>query len=298
MLFFIILGAVMLLAVVVVGYLFYVESKEAAAASLSLSVEKSFQESTYQKQLAQLEEELQARLKAAKEQSQEASATIENLTKENEQLKSEHSTQMITAEANLTKAQESVESMRTEQSNLQNQLSESQTKANQLLTENQTLQRSLEAASTEIAKNFQDQINALKEENQTLKSTSDDLTIANQQLKDLNAPLVEKSEFLQWELTKARAQMTSLERACENYQHQLQDVSAHTGSIQEDRTILNETNNNLQSVVEDLQKQNQESTKREKLLEFELQKSRAQLISLERAYENLKANMNQSNPSS
>ncbi len=294
---FIILAAVALLAALVVGYLFYMVGKEAAedtqktVAITDLSkfkesfVEQPSQESVYQKRVIELEQEVQMITQKTQDQSQEASATIESLKKE--------------AEANLIKAQQAIESMREEQSNLQNRLSESQTQVHTLEEEMAlTLQRSLEAASTEIAKNFQDEINTLKGENQALKNASNDLTMANQKLKELNEPLMEKSELLQWELTKARAQMTSLERACENYQHQLQDVSTRTGSIQEDHTILSETNNSLQSILEDLQKQNQELTKREKLFEFELQKSRSQLISLERVYENLKANMNQSNPSS
>ncbi|MBI3602228.1 MAG: hypothetical protein HY209_04975 [Candidatus Omnitrophica bacterium] len=305
MVLFIILAAVVLLAVVVVGYLFYTVNKEAAqdtqkaVAITNLSeFKKSFveqsQESVYQKRVAQLEQELQTNLQEAKEQSQKALDTIEGLREENEQLKSERHTQAMTTQANAIKAQETIESMREEQSNLQNQLSESQAHIHRLEEEMALIQKQM-AQETIQGKAQADQLII---ENQTLKAASHDLTLANQKLQELNNPLMEKSELLQWDLTKARAQMTSFERACENYQHQLQDVLTRTGSMQEDHTRLSETNNRLQSVLGDLQKQNEELTKREKLFEFELQKSRTQLVSLERVYENLKANMLQPNPSS
>ena len=271
-------------------------------------------EGEYQKKSVELEAELQTISQKAQQQSQEALSTIEQLKQENEKLKSEQSNRVTAAEANMIKAQETITGMHEEQGALQNRLSESQAQVqklqeevvfikqqmakdvvqtkeeiDELSIEKQTLQHSLEAAIAEAAKNFQEEINSLKQENQTLKRATNDLTMANQKLKELNDSAIEKAEVLQWELTKARAQMTSYERACENYQQQLKSSFDRTGSIEQNYAKLNETNNRLQVVLEDLHKQNEELSKREKLFEFDLEKSRTQLVSLERAYENLKA---------
>ncbi len=273
-------------------------------------------EAVYQNQVTALQEELQTIVQKAQLQSEAATATIEQLKKDNEQLKSDQNNRVTAAEANLIKAQQTIESMQEEQGALQNRLSESQAQArksqdeivfikqqmaqeivqtkaetDKLVIENQTLQRSLEAAIAEAAKSFQDEINTLRQENQTLKSSSDDLTIANEKFKGLNQYLMEKSEGLQWELTKARAQMAGFERACGNYQQQLKDALERSGSMDQ----LQVTNNRLQTVLEDLQKQNEELTKREKLSGFELEKNRNQLVLLQRDYENLRAIVN--NPS-
>ena len=358
MMLFVVLGSVFLLAVVVIGFLFYLLSKESSEKkdeavaitdlnelrktlippqetkslqvpiveafqapqeipkSSEISVEFHLKEESYQKKVAELEGELQSIASKAQDQSKEALATIEQLKQENEQLKGERNTKDMAVQASLIQAQQTIDTMHEEQLGLQNRLNESQAQVGKLqeeilvikqqvvqeiannklesehlVVENEGLKRSLDAAIAEVAKNFQDEIQTLKQENQTLKSASQELTVANQKFKELNDHLVEKSDALQWELTKARAQMTSFERACENYKNQLQGALDRTGSIEESNLKLNETNNHLQIVLEDLKKKNDEFAKREKLFEFELEKNRDRLVSLEREYANLKANI-------
>lgn len=304
MVFFALLGAVVLLAIIVVGFLFYLLHKESKQDKIAPSEiqanpeplpaepvipdEYVMKEAAYQKRVAELEQELQDVSQKVQQQSNETLAMIEGLKKENEQLKSERNNQGTAAEANLIKAQETIETLREEQAGLQTRLSESQAQAGQLkeeavlikkqiaqeaeakaqadklLVENQTPQPSLETGSTDIAKNFQEEMNKLKQENETL----------------------------QWEMTKVRAHVTGLERIGENYQQQLKEALSHN----EEYSRLSETNNRLQSVLEQLQQENQELTKREKLCQFELEKNRNQLVTLERDYEHLKATMNQSHP--
>jgi len=268
----------------------------------------------YQKKVAELEVELQTISQKAQRQSQEALEAIEQLQKENERLKSEQNNRVTSAEANLIKAQDTITTLHEEQGALQNRLSQSQAEVQRLqdevvfikqqmaqeivlsksekdnlITENQTLQRSLEVTIANATKNLQEEADTLRGENQTLKNAMNDLTMTNQKLKDLNEHLIEKSESLQWELTKARAQMTSYERSCENYQNQLKNAFDSKGSVEENYSKLNETNNRIQETLERLQLQNQELSKREKVFEFELEKNRNQLVSLQRDYENLKA---------
>ncbi|MBF0490871.1 MAG: hypothetical protein HQL15_09745 [Candidatus Omnitrophica bacterium] len=124
-------------------------------------------------------------------------------------------------------------------------------KTNQeLLTEKAMLQSSIEAAVINATENLRKEIQNLKQENESLRAGYEDrintltqdieklksvssgvsqeeiagLKQDNQTLKVDHEQEKERSENLQWELTKARAQVTSFERACENYQHQLKDA--------------------------------------------------------------------------
>jgi chromosome segregation ATPase len=116
--------------------------------------------------------------------------------------------------------------------------------------------------------------------------------LENQRLKDSIEELNKNSETLQWELTKSRAQMTSFERACENYQLQLKEALERIGTSDDGQGKLSDMNKHLQSTVEEAQKQNEEFLKREKLFESELEKNRIQIAALERDCEHLKADVN------
>lgn len=282
-----------------------------------LAEEYSLKEEAYEKKVQELKGELQAIASKAQEQKTQAYETIDQLKAENDQLKKDRNLEITAAQANLIKAEQTIESLRDEQMSLGNRLNESQVQitklqeeavaithqmtqeivktkadAEHLMIENQELKKSIEAGVAEAGKTFVDKINALEEENQALKNVSQDLTMSNQKLKELNSHLIEKSEGLQWELTKMRAQMTSFERACENYQNQLQGAFDKTGSIEKNNSALTETNNRLQKFLDELQKQNEELTKRTKLFEFEVEKNRNQIVSLERDNASLKANSN------
>lgn len=76
------------------------------------------------------------------------------------------------------------------------------------------------------------ELEALKQENFALKNASQDLVSTNHELKGLNEQLTERTEVLQLELTKSRAQMTSFERACENYQNQLKEALQNIENLQ------------------------------------------------------------------
>lgn len=232
----------------------------------------------------------------------------------NEKLKIEQSTRVTSAEANLIKAQENVKVMLDEQGVLQGRLTESELHVQELQDEvifvkeqmakevvksksmiddlmslKETLLCSTEAAVADAVNVFRNDIDRLTNENQSFKNAFNDLTLTNQKLKELNDHLIEKSEALQWELTKSRAQMTSYERACENYQIQLRGAFDRTDLVEEDYSKLTESNGSMQNTLDELQNQNQELSKRQKLFEFELEKNRGQLVVIQMAYENLKA---------
>ncbi len=184
-----------------------------------------------------------------KEQGVNLTTATEQIKKENEQYKEDQEKRVLIANESLVKVQDLVDTMRQEQSGLQSRLSDSQeqvqklqeevvvirqqmsqeiiqgkVESEKLMIENQSLQSTRDAAIAEIAKGFQEQISALKEENQKLKDAHQEVIESSKNIKEMNIHLIEKSEALQWELTKARAQTTSLERACENYKLQLKEV--------------------------------------------------------------------------
>ncbi len=351
---FVILGMIVLVATGVLGFLFYLLNKESSESTQKvvsahelkslhpsiksqsqeivlgdfvetpkevlvearLTQEFSLKEEAYEQKVKELEGELNSIATKAQEQNQQALASIDQLKKENEQIKTQSTIEIVAAKADLIKAEQAIESMREEQISLGNRLNESQIQigklqdealairhqmgqeisktkeeAENLVVENETLKKSLEAGIEEAGRTFKENISSLQEENQTLRNAAQDLTMTNQKLKELNSHLIEKSEKLQWELTKARAQMTSFERACENYQNQLQGAFDRSGSIEKNVSSLSDTNNRLQSFLDDLQKQNEELAKREKLFEYELEKNRTQIVSLERDNASLKASI-------
>jgi chromosome segregation ATPase len=118
---------------------------------------------------------------------------------------------------------------------LKNQIQALKNTNNDLILANQGLKISLESATAEAA-SAQEETEALKntftaasaaETDSTQLTNNNNLILANQRIKELteqNEHLTERSETLQWDLTKARAQMTSFERACENYQLQLKEA--------------------------------------------------------------------------
>ena len=93
----------------------------------------------------------------------------------------------------------------------------------------------MEDKVAEAVKDFAPQMEALKEENQSLKNANQELSGTNQKLKEQHDALVEKAESLEWELTKTRAQLTSFERACENYQTQLQGALDKISSFEKNQ---------------------------------------------------------------
>ena len=367
MMLFMVLGGVFILAILVIGFLFYLLSKESnqkkddAVAITDLnelkktlihpeqtkiadplempvgvsrpaqepqdtpdfSAEFIAKEQVYQQKVNALEGELQSIASKAQEQSHQALATIDQLKQENEQLKSERNAKETAAQANLIQAQQTIDTMQEQQAELQNRLNDSQAEvgklqeemvaikhqigreivtnkadSERLVVENESLRRSMDAAIAEAIKNYQDEMQALKQENQTLKNVSQDLTAADQKLKETIEQLTEKSNALQWELTKSRAQMTSFERACENYKNQLQASMDRTVSLEESNAKLNESKTSVEAIAEDLKNQNEEFNQREQFLKFELEKNRERIIALERDYANLKANISiQSNTS-
>ncbi len=76
-------------------------------------------------------------------------------------------------------------------------------------------------------------IERLKEENCVLKKANEDLKNTFKETKEFNALLVEKEQIMQYELVKNRAQSLGLEKICEDFKIQIEEMSAASITNQE-----------------------------------------------------------------
>jgi chromosome segregation ATPase len=112
-------------------------------------------------------------------------------------------------------------------------------------------------------------------------------------LRSEHAQLKQKYDELQYELIKARAQSSGLERVSVNYKNQLEDFFKKIDAAQSSNDHLSQVKNRLEGMVEEIKSQNEELVKKDQLVQFELEKNRSRLVSLEREYEDLKARVQQ-----
>jgi DNA repair exonuclease SbcCD ATPase subunit len=201
-------------------------------------------EDVYKKRAQELEEELLGISKKAEAQSVEAQQMIEDLTKENESLKIQQAN-LIQAKEKLSALQTETDLLHTENSSLQGQLESTQvklrfleeemtavklqmgdeiTRANatvsELKLENESLVSSSKKGEEDVLKQ---ELEALKTEQMQLKQSFSELEETNKKLREANVDLAGKVDALQYELVKARAQTTGLERIGFNYKNQLED---------------------------------------------------------------------------
>ncbi len=343
MVLFIILGMVVLIAIVVLGVLFFMLSKEGqtkddekavplrdlthinkefSSSTLGASdkgteddqdvipafvpkvalptqeVKAPLEDDTYKKRSLELEEELRAITKKAEEQSDVAREMILTLTKENQTLKNQQS-DLEEAQAKLSAFEGEVNGLKTENTNLQTQLDETTSKVRLLEEEKAALKIQM---TEEIA-----QVNAtiaqMKQEKEAIappaaEEKQDEILIQlKQKYEDLersSKELTEKNEQLQYELVKAKAQASGLERVSFNYKNQLEDFLKKVNTVQATNDDLSQTKNKLEGVVDEIKNQNEDLVKKDQLAQFELEQNRTRLVTLERECEELKAKLSTS----
>jgi len=98
---------------------------------------------------------------------------------------------------------------------------------------------------------------------------------------------------MQYELVKARAQSSGLERISFNYKNQLEDFLNKVTLAQSTNDQLTQAKNRLEGLVEEVKSHNEELIKKDSLSQFELEKNRSRLVSLERECEELKSRIQQ-----
>lgn len=356
MVLFIILGAVVLITLTVLGFLFYMleregqnkdeakavpltdlsqlkqeypsrmlEPEKSKMASIDLKVGPPFEpkvslpvqdvrspleDDVYKKRAKELEDELRAISHKADNQSGEARQMIESLTKENELLKKQKA-DLEQAKQKLMELQTEASGLKTDNASLQVQLEsanikvrfleeeiasfkmqmgEEISKANATVTQlNREKEELLSAPKPSQEEALRQELESLKTEQEQLKQKYEDMDRTYQKLRELNVRLEEKNDLLQYELIKARAQSSGLERVSFNYKTQLEDFFKKINTVQGTNDHLSQVKNRLEGMVEQIKSENEELVKKDQLVQFELEKSRSRLVNLEREYENLKA---------
>jgi uncharacterized protein YgiM (DUF1202 family) len=276
---FIILGAVVLTAIVVIGILYFMLSKEgqkkeeekavpftdflekpivseepvspATPSHLpvqSIEIKSPVVDDTYKKRAQGLEDELRTIKQKAEEQADVSREMVVTLTKENQTLKNKEA-ESDEALQKLTALQQEVTSLKTENANLKTQL------------------ESTNAAMSELKR-----VGVVE---------------------DLHPELEKINEELKYELVKAKAQNSGLERISFNYKNQLEESLKKVNAAQVTNDHLTQVKNQLEAMVEQIKLQNEELVKKDQLSQFELEKNRSRLLVLERDYEDLKARTQQ-----
>jgi chromosome segregation ATPase len=364
MVLFIILGAVVLIAIVVLGVLFFMlgnegKKKEASAVPVTdlnqlkkelssgglldpvqkpkfvlknsevippfvpkvslptQKVQSPLGDDAYKKRAEELEEELKSIAQKAEGQSDEAKKMIEDLVEENESLKSQKDN-LEQAQQKLTELQGEAVSLQTENAGLQSQLQttnaqvrlleeqmtsfklqmgEEISRANaavvELTKEKETLSAAVPIPVPEPDAVLHQELEALKIQQAQLRQRYDDLERTHEKLRELNTTLMEKNDLLQYEVVKSRAQSSGLERVSFNYKNQLEDFLKKVNAAEVTSDHLSQVKNRLEETVEQIKLQNEELVKKDQLVQFELEKNRSRLISLERENEDLKARAQQ-----
>jgi len=217
--------------------------------------QSSFEDDSSKKRIEELEDELRAIKKESEEQADVTREMILTLTKENQTLKAQ--------QAQGTDSQEKLTELETELANLK--------------AEKVDLKTQLELANAK--KSEPDE--ALRHELESLKS---------QQI-----PLQQKCEGLEYELVKARAQSSGLERVNFNYKNQVEDFLKKVDAMQVTNDQLSQAKNKLESMVEEIKIQNEDLVQKDHLTQFESEKNHSRLVALERECEELKARVQQQN---
>ena len=279
-------------------------------------VRSPIEDDAYKKRAQALEDELRIISQKADGQSSEARQMIETLTKENESLKIQQAN-LEQAQAKLTALQSESSQLKTENINLQTQLESTNAKvhlleeqmaavqiqmgdeinrANATVTELTREKESLLATSNlKPDEALHQELEALKIEQIQLKQRYQDLEVTQQKLQSENAQLIATNDDLQYELIKAKAQSSGLERVSFNYKNQLEDFFKKINAVQLSNDQLSQAKNRLEGMVEEVKSQNEELLKKDQLTQFELEKNRTRLMELEREYADLKAR-SQQNP--
>jgi chromosome segregation ATPase len=272
MVLFIILGVIVLIAFAVLGVLFFMLAKEEQE-KLAFESKVSLPPQAVQDPL---EDELRAVIQKAEGQLNEAKQRIEILTKENESFKDQQAKLEQDQQKLVLGLQTQLESTNEKARLLEEEISRANEKARLLEEE---ISRT-NATVSELNREKEELLSAPKPEPLKL---------------DPDEALRHELESLKYELIKAKAQTSGLERVSFNYKNQLEDFFKKVNEMQANNEQLSQGKNRLEGMVQEIKLQNEELVKKDQLAQFELEKNRSRLVSLEREYEDFKART-QNNP--
>lgn len=259
MIVFYVLIGIVVIAGGVVGFLFFLLNKEANKPAeqkvepVTVMPEKLVVDNTpseealeYKRRVEDLENELKDISDRGTAQASEAMTLIEKLTKENEDLKMEKLHSGGSSDE-LIEAQKQADQLRQDNFVLSNQLEQASGKVQELQQEAMVIRQKMEddiKQSYEIIENLKAEKEAIilnressGQSTQTLNRELEEIRAqslefqneitnlrdANDKLKASNESMFNQTQMFQQELMRQRAQISGLERICENYRIQVEE---------------------------------------------------------------------------
>ena len=320
MILFIVLALVVLITFAILGGLFYMLSKEGSdknedkavpltdlnqfkkelsetvVLSPLPSMEPSVDEMAYKNRVAELENELESIALKAEDQTREANKLIETLSAENEALKTDKAG-VEEAQQKLAELQGEASTLKVDNLNLQTQLETSGARVRLLEEQMDVVKMQMgeelaraNAAISELTHEKEAVVSPVKQEVDLGASQELDVLKSEQiALKQKCENLEKENQSLEYELIKARAQSSGLERISFNYKNQLEDFLKKVNAIEAINVDLSQVKNSLEEMVEHVKSENEDLVRKDQLSQFELEKNRSRLANLERECEDLKA---------
>lgn len=262
----------------------FIEMKERTIVlenQLDLSVAKS----------SQLELQLTMTKKELGQQLLEANATIARLKMESE------AQEKIAQDALLRSSQE-IEELRKNKLQQSRDIEEGFIKSkeeNLLLKDAKKL---LEAKISVMEDDFKNELNQVKQVMSDIVAQKEEATQQVSLLekdvskyKDLNTTLIDKAKILQYELNRYRAQASGLEKVCENFKSQMEEMFEQIEQAKKDNNKLLQERINLEAGFVSLKTENSRLMERDKTYQQELEKTKEQINRFEKIYQNFQSNV-------
>ncbi|MBF0595015.1 MAG: hypothetical protein HQL22_08595 [Candidatus Omnitrophica bacterium] len=209
-------------------------------------------------------------------------------------LKAENAAYKAQMDAQRTDAEVLVRELEVAKGDHQNQIDRLNAEIGLLKTENDRL-RSIHVIPPEGLVRDQglnvDAIESLTEDVDVLRQDKARLEAS---IEDFQAGLLEEKErnsFLQYELTKSRAQSAGMERICSNARSQFEGFAREARDTEMDNVLLKKQANALEQGLVDFKRLNTELLKRERLTQYEMDNNRTQLKDLEHIYQVFRARL-------
>jgi hypothetical protein len=143
--------------------------------------------------------------------------------------------------------------------------------------DNEKLRSAMAAKEAAASQEIDPDQGSTERELEELRKRADDL-------EKLSRSLDENGRYLQYELTKSRAQVAGLERICENSSKQFEEIARGAREAQQNNQALKVQTRVLEQSLTDFKKLNAELVKREKLTQFEMERNLDQIRNLEDIY--------------
>ncbi|MBL8012631.1 MAG: hypothetical protein JNN05_02160 [Candidatus Omnitrophica bacterium] len=132
---------------------------------------------------------------------------------------------------------------------------------------------------------------SLAAEKEELSSQIDYLEKDVSKYRDLNTTLIDKAKILQYELNRHRAQASGLEKVCENFKIQMEEMFQQMEQAKKDNNRLLQERINLEAGVVSLKTENSRLIEKDKTYQQELEKTKEQISRFEKVYKSFQSNI-------